>query len=89
MIGFLRSVLYRAWWAACAASTVPIGFKASHHDMGRWKVTQWTWPETVAPAAALLAVEATLLCLRRCLCHSSRDKPLAPTRGRRTRCVEV
>ena len=57
MISFLRIALRRAWWCACAASLVPIGLKATHNDISHWKVSQWTWPEAAAPAAALLTME--------------------------------
>ena len=89
MIGFLSGLARRAWWMACAASLVPIGFKATDHDMGRWRVTRWTWPETAAPAAALLVVEGTLLLLRRCLCGGHKDRRPAPMPGRRTVCAAV
>ena len=89
MIAFLTSVARRAWWLACAAATAPIVFKATHHDLGRWPVTRWTWAETAAPAAALLAIEGTLLLARRCLCGGRKDRRLAPTPGRRTACAAV
>ena len=91
MITFLASAARRAWWLACAAATAPIICKATHHDMGKWPVTRWTWPETVAPAAALLAIEGTLLLARRCLCGGGRrkDRRLAPTPGRRMVCAAV
>ena len=89
MIAFLTGVARRAWWLACAAALVPIGCKAAHRDVGRWEVTRWTWPEAAAPAAALLAIEGTLLLARRCLCGGRKDRRLAPTPGRRTACAAV
>ena len=88
MITFVRSVLRRAWWGACAASLVPIGFKAAHHDIGHWKVSQWTWPEAAAPAAALLVMETLgwgcAWCVRRRRSRSSSDIHAVPKGRRRT-----
>lgn len=86
MISFLRMLLKRAWWGACAASLVPLGLKAAHRNMGHWKVSQWSWPEAAAPAAALLVVETVgwgcAWCVRNRKSKSS-SSPHAVPRGRR------